>query len=298
MKYLYDGENVIYELWDDKLVRFTHPSASSCGQSCGGGCGGKSIFVDHPISISIDGVKYYYLYDGLGSVTELIDTDENVVNIYRYTPFGEALIRQETIYNPHQFTGRQYDAESGLYHYRARAYSADIGRFMQQDPAGMVDEANVYAYVGNNPVNGVDPSGKWPWLDACYRSGFWTGYKYENNQRFRKGDRIHFIIGCEMGRLGCSYNKVKEVAWEIEYEMARTRPGAVTAEHDITMTLWGRYYHPYGGLQGIGYKYSCETLSLILIPEPNNEPLFPWETYPGTGWWKPRTGGSYYARFV
>ena len=71
----------------------------------------------------------------------------------------EVLLRQETVYNPHQFTGRQYDAESGLYHYRARAYSADIGRFMQQDPAGMVDGANMYAYCGNNPVNRRDPSG-------------------------------------------------------------------------------------------------------------------------------------------
>ena len=75
-------------------------------------------------------------YDGLGSVTELIDASENVVNSYRYTPFGEALLRDETVYNPHQFTGRQYDAESGLYHYRARSYDANLGRFMQQDPAG------------------------------------------------------------------------------------------------------------------------------------------------------------------
>ncbi|MBU4145211.1 MAG: RHS repeat-associated core domain-containing protein [Candidatus Thermoplasmatota archaeon] len=135
MKYLYDGENVVYELWDDKTVRFTHPIPISSG-CIGCGPGNAIFFTDHPISISIDGVKYYYLYDGLGSVTELIDEYENVVNFYRYTPFGDALIREETVYNPHQFTGRQYDAESGLYHYRARAYSADIGRFMQQDPCG------------------------------------------------------------------------------------------------------------------------------------------------------------------
>jgi RHS repeat-associated protein len=168
LTYLYDGENVIYEIWDNKLVRFTHPSASACGQKCGGGCGGgKLIFVDHPISITIGTMKYYYLYDGLGSVTELIDINQNVVNTYRYTPFGDALVKQETVYNPHQFTGRQYDAESGLYHYRARAYSPDIGRFMQQDPAGMVDGANMYAYVVNNPVNYKDSSGNsltfWGW---------------------------------------------------------------------------------------------------------------------------------------
>ena len=176
MKYLYDGENVIYELWEDMTVRFTHPLKSgSCG-SCGS-CGntGSIFFTDHPISITIydeNGIptKYYYLYDGLGSVTEVIDANQNVMNIYRYTPFGDALIREETVYNPYQYTGRQYDAESGLYHYRARAYSADIGRFMQQDPAGMVDGANMYAYVGNNPVNGRDPSGMLPiWWKAYQR---------------------------------------------------------------------------------------------------------------------------------
>jgi len=85
--------------------------------------------------------------------------DEYLYSFNTYTPFGDALVREETVYNPYQFTGRQYDAESGLYHYRARAYFPDVGRFMQQDPAGMVDGANVYAYVGNDPVNGVDPSG-------------------------------------------------------------------------------------------------------------------------------------------
>lgn len=124
-------------------------------------CGSNSgiFFTDHPISISIDGVKYYYLYDGLGSVTELIDESENVVNTYRYDPFGNSIGKTETVYNPHQYTGRQYDEESGLYHYRTRAYSPEIGRFMQQDPIGMADGANMYVYVGNNPVNGVDPSG-------------------------------------------------------------------------------------------------------------------------------------------
>ncbi len=142
MKYLYDGENVIYEMWDNMLVRFT-----------------TSSFVDHPIKIIVDSVKYFYLYDGLGSVTEIIDANETIVNFYRYSPFGSVLVKEETVYNPYQFTGRQFDKESGLYHYRARAYSPSIGRFMQQDPAGMVDGANMYAYVGNNPTNMVDPSG-------------------------------------------------------------------------------------------------------------------------------------------
>ncbi|MDP9156022.1 MAG: RHS repeat-associated core domain-containing protein [Pseudomonadota bacterium] len=46
-----------------------------------------------------------------------------------------------------------------MYYYKARFYSPSLGRFLQTDPAGMKDDLNLYAYVGNNPLNGVDPTG-------------------------------------------------------------------------------------------------------------------------------------------
>ncbi|WP_154586011.1 RHS repeat-associated core domain-containing protein, partial [Burkholderia cenocepacia] len=47
----------------------------------------------------------------------------------------------------------------GLYYYKARFYSSGLGRFFQTDPVGYKDDQNLYAYVGNNPVNRTDPDG-------------------------------------------------------------------------------------------------------------------------------------------
>ncbi|MBI4830174.1 MAG: RHS repeat-associated core domain-containing protein [Candidatus Lindowbacteria bacterium] len=57
------------------------------------------------------------------------------------------------------YTGREYHSRSGLYYYRARFYDPRIGRFITPDPIGQIGGVNLYAYVGNNPVNYVDPLG-------------------------------------------------------------------------------------------------------------------------------------------
>jgi RHS repeat-associated protein len=58
-----------------------------------------------------------------------------------------------------QYTGQAWLPEVALYHYKARAYSPYLGRFLQTDPIGYGDGLNWYAYVGDDPVNSIDPTG-------------------------------------------------------------------------------------------------------------------------------------------
>ena len=115
---------------------------------------------DEPISIERKNKVYYYHYDGLGSVTSLTDKNQKIVESYSYDSFGNFKRQGNKVKNSFTYTGREFDKETGLYYYRNRYYDPTIGRFITQDPMGMVDGPNPYTYVGNNPVNFIDP---WGW---------------------------------------------------------------------------------------------------------------------------------------
>jgi RHS repeat-associated protein len=58
------------------------------------------------------------------------------------------------------YTGREWIQEVGLYDYRNRVYSPELGRFLQTDPIRFeAGDVNIYRYVGNSPLDWVDPEG-------------------------------------------------------------------------------------------------------------------------------------------
>lgn len=115
--------------------------------------------IDEPVAlITPSNSHYYYHFDGQGSVIALTDGTGATAERYRYSPFGESG-DASPLGNPYRYTSRRLDDETGLYYYRARYYSASLGRFLQPDPIGYGDGLNMYAYVGNDPLNFVDPLG-------------------------------------------------------------------------------------------------------------------------------------------
>ena len=129
------------------------------------------------ISAQQQSERLYYMHDGLGSVRQLLDATGEVETSYAYDPFGVPVMGGE-VPNPYQYTGEAWDAEVELLYLRARYYQPGVGRFITKDPwAGDIWQPgtlNRYAYVVNNPVNLLDPTGMDapdPFARACMVEG-------------------------------------------------------------------------------------------------------------------------------
>jgi len=78
--------------------------------------------------------------------------------IYAYSAYGEPAYDNWSG-SRFRYTGQIMLPEAKLYHYKARVYDPALGRFLQTDPVGYSDDLNLYAYVGNDPLDRADPTG-------------------------------------------------------------------------------------------------------------------------------------------
>lgn len=146
--YLYDGDDIVLQLVADGATVSTRQYLHGPG-------------IDEPLAQVQDGQSYYYHADGLGSILALTDSGKNIVQRYTYDTFGMLTsVLDSEFGNAYAYTAREWDRELGLYYYRARYYDPMEGRFISKDIVGFTaGDVNLYGYVGNQPVNFVDPSG-------------------------------------------------------------------------------------------------------------------------------------------
>jgi RHS repeat-associated protein len=143
--YVYDGSNIHLEY--DNGAPASSPTAVYT----------DGLATDQVLEVARGGQQYYYLDNGAGSTVALTDAAGSVVQRYAYDAFGNMTAGSGgPVPNTITYTGREWDAASGLYYYRARWYDPTTGRFLSEDPA---PSTNPYPYVHDDPVNSADPSG-------------------------------------------------------------------------------------------------------------------------------------------
>src|SRR5262249_36575630 len=104
----------------------------------------------------------WYLGDRLGTVRYVANTAGTVLDHVVYDSFGNIVTETNASNGDRfKFAGMEYDSAVGRYYDRARAYDPGPGRFLTQDPVGFAaGDTNLYRYVGNEPTQAIDPTGK------------------------------------------------------------------------------------------------------------------------------------------
>jgi RHS repeat-associated protein len=153
------------------------------------------------------------------SIVGLTNAAGTLVERYTYSAYGtlgiyaaNGTVRTSSTYaNRYTYTGREWDADLRLYHFRTRWYDPATGGFISRDPLGYVDGMSLYrGYFG---VKGVDPSGA-VHCKCTRSSGYWSerlGINYESQltkTEIRQADASCTDLEWFRGR-GSSWEKYK-----------------------------------------------------------------------------------------
>ena len=124
------------------------------------------------MAIRYKGADYYYVRNGLMTITGLVDANGTAVVNYFYDSWGRMLNITGSLSaslgkdNPYRFKGYYYDDETRMYYLKSRYYQPEICRFISADTIEVLDcqgdlnDKNLYAYCDNNPVMRVDTGGQ------------------------------------------------------------------------------------------------------------------------------------------
>ena len=158
--YIYDGAVAVQERDINNLPVTTYTRGRDLSGSLQGAGGiGGLLAMSQPSVVNPQ--HYYYQADGNGNIATLVNAQQLIVAKYLYDAFGNILNFKGALaaVNPYYFASKEYHQNSGLYYIGRRFYDSNLQRWVNRDPIQESGGLNLYAYVYNNAVNNIDPSG-------------------------------------------------------------------------------------------------------------------------------------------
>ena len=116
-------------------------------------------------------VLFWYHPDYLGNVDLVTERDGKTYEFFTYNPWSEEMHQYNantfSFSSPYRFNSKEKDEETGLHYYGARYYQSKLSMWLSVDPMAQKYPAfSPYVFTGSNPVNLVDPDGRWvPGID-------------------------------------------------------------------------------------------------------------------------------------
>lgn len=172
-----------------------------------------------PLALLRAGQLYFYQLDQLGTPLSLTDSNNAIVWQASYSVFGNATVSVNKIDNPIRFQGQYFDAESGLHYNHFRYYDPETGRFISQDPIGLLGGINHYQYAPNH-INWIDP------LGLTCKEGHAIVRQFANG--YQEG---HFTIEIVQGDLGYATHQVITAPKRAKTTIARA--GSYNDQHVV-----------------------------------------------------------------
>ena len=166
VQYVYDGKgNRLEATRNTEIIRYIYDAAGNLIAEANGSNNITRYYIYGAgllAMIDTSDSVYTYHFNANGNTIAITDASQTVVNKYAYTPFGRLTNEVEAFPQPFKFVGQHgvMTEPNGFYYMKARYYDPEVGRFISEDPIGFEGgDVNFYAYVSNNPINNVDPSG-------------------------------------------------------------------------------------------------------------------------------------------
>jgi len=160
--------------------------------------------------MTVTGHTVFYRYDYANRLTNV--TQGTLTTSLFYDDSGRNQVTTTTgaaLTNSSEFTAREDDG-TGMYYYRARFFHPALGRFVSEDPLEFVDGPNIYLYVGDHPLDAIDPQG------LSFYQWLYTGDWNASEDAYREaldgaGDRVNCVITCLKRENKCALNWIATV---------------------------------------------------------------------------------------